>query len=47
MFRTELVKVYGDLDYSLLKYLSDKTFIYATVASAVFEGIFYHLQIIH
>lgn len=40
-----MVKVYGDLDYSLLKHLYDKIFIYATFLSAIFEAIFYNLQI--
>ncbi len=46
-FRTEVVKIYGNLDYSLLKYLSDKVFIWATLISAVVEGILHHVQIIN
>jgi hypothetical protein len=47
IFRTEVVKIYGNLDYSLLKYLSDKVFIWATLISAVVEGILHHVQIIN
>lgn len=44
IFRTEMVKVYGNLDYSLLKLLYDKTFIIATILSFVGEGIFHIYQ---
>lgn len=43
-FRTEVVKVYGNLDYSLLKYLYDKTFIYSAIIFAIIEVVLYHIQ---
>jgi hypothetical protein len=43
-YRTEVVNIYGDLDYSLLRHLNDKTFIISVIISAIVEGIMYHLQ---
>ncbi len=40
-----MVKVYGNIDYSLLKYLSDKTYIYSVIASAIMDIIFYYFTL--
>jgi hypothetical protein len=40
-----MVKVYGNLDYSLMKYLYDKTFIYSTILSAISDIIFYYIAV--
>jgi hypothetical protein len=39
-YRKEMVKVYGNLDYSLLKYYYDKTFFLAVVMSTVMEYVY-------
>jgi len=43
--RTELVNVYGHLDYSLLRHLYDKTFIYSTFSFFIIEFLVYQLQL--
>ncbi len=40
-----MVKVYGNIDYSLLKYIYDKTYIYSVCCSAFIDIIFYYFTL--